>query len=110
MTMVMITTINKQKYHIHINLFTYMITTTKFIIKILTIATIQVLAVVLAPSIFAQTPPLESPNVTTSEDSTSSSTLPASLGKVTIPITKSEQIIIDLPIKPDSKITIVPIK
>ena len=89
-----------------------MITTTKFIIKILTIATIQVLAVVLAPSIFAQTPPLESPNVTASSEDTSSttSTLPASLGKVTIPITKSEQIIIDLPIKPDSKITIVPIK
>ena len=32
------------------------------------------------------------------------------LGKVTIPITTSQQIIIDLPISKDSKIQIVPIK
>ena len=75
--------------------------------------TILTVAAIVPPSHYAtaQTPPLESPNVTaSSEDTISTTTLPASLGKVTIPITKSEQIIIDLPIKPDSKITIVPIK
>ena len=86
-----------------------MITTKSFLIT--TILTILTVAAIIVPYAAAQTPPLESPNATTtSDDDTTTTITPTSLGKVTIPITKSEQIIIDLPIKPDSKITIVPIK
>ncbi|MDF2736324.1 MAG: hypothetical protein K0S93_180 [Nitrososphaeraceae archaeon] len=49
-------------------------------------------------------PPLEKP--ATGETTTA----PTSLGKVTIQISQTEQIVIDLPLKTDNKYQIVPIK
>jgi hypothetical protein len=60
----------------------------------------------ISASVFAQQQEL--PIQEESEPTAPTSTLIT--GKVIIPITATEQIIIDLPIKPDSKIEIVPIQ
>ena len=59
----------------------------------------------------AQVPPLEKTTTTATEEASdpvsSSST---SLGKITIQISQTEQIVIDLPMKSENKYKVVPIK
>jgi hypothetical protein len=86
-----------------------MITTKSIFIIIVTIAIVLVATTtIVGGNVYAQqqAPPLEenTPKATTAEPTQSL------IGKITIPITATQQIIIDLPIKSDSKIEIVPIK
>jgi hypothetical protein len=58
-----------------------------------------------------QVPPLEKPNTTeTTAEEASDPISTSSLGKITIQISQTEQIVIDLPMKTDNKYKVVPIK
>ena len=84
------------------------------------IITMALVSAVVVPNAFGQIlaknsssttipPILENTNSNPMTNNGGSGGLP-SIGKVIIPISVSEQIIIDLPIQPDSQIKIVPIK
>jgi hypothetical protein len=61
-----------------------------------------------SPAVFAQqAPPLEKPEAVAATESAPTST---SLGKITIQISQTEQIIIDLPLKSENKYQVIPIK
>jgi hypothetical protein len=75
------------------------------------IAVALVVGLAFIPSVAAQQPQLEKePNQVKKNETQSQQPTFSFSGKVTIPITTSEQIIIDLPISKDSQIRIVPIK
>jgi hypothetical protein len=79
----------------------------KFLILMIVAATIGITTTNEA-AVFAQqpAPPLEKPATTTVEESSPSQ----SLGKITIQISQTEQIIIDLPLKSENKYQVIPIK
>ncbi len=56
----------------------------------------------------AQVPPLE--KTTTTEEATDPVPSTPSLGKITIQISQTEQIVIDLPMKSENKYKVIPIK
>jgi len=93
-----------------------MITQKKIITTIATIVTLATIVTSLQQQIYAQQQPqLEKsipPTTAAKNDTNDDDRAPVFTfsGKVTIPITTSEQIIIDLPISKDSNIQIVPIK
>ena len=84
----------------------------KFLFLIVVVASTSLVLFSSANSIEAnaqqQTPPGLEKAPTTAATSTADSTI--SLGKITIQISQTEQIIIDLPLKSDNKYTVVPIK
>lgn len=90
-----------------------MITKTQMKLVIIAIALVYA-TTLLITDVFAQTPPpLEStttpaPAPEVPEEETTAT--PKSLGKITIQISQTEQIVLDLPIKSDNKYQVVPIK
>ena len=58
----------------------------------------------------AQVPPLEKTTTTSSTEEASDPVTTSSLGKITIQISQTEQIVIDLPLKSENKYKVVPIK
>jgi hypothetical protein len=56
----------------------------------------------------AQVPPLE--KTTTTEETAIDPISTSSLGKITIQISQTEQIVLDLPLKSDNKYKVIPIK
>jgi hypothetical protein len=79
----------------------------KFLILMIVATTTTSLMVAgISPAVFAQqAPPLEKPEAVAASESTSTS-----LGKITIQISQTEQIIIDLPLKSENKYQVIPIK
>jgi biopolymer transport protein ExbD len=76
----------------------------KFLFLVLA-ATSFLLAIATSQTAFAQqAPPLEKPTTETQSQQQQS------LGKITIQISQTEQIIIDLPIKSENKYQVIPIK
>jgi hypothetical protein len=76
----------------------------KFLILIIVATTLMVAGI--SPAAFAQqAPPLEKPEAVSESAPTSTA-----LGKITIQISQTEQIIIDLPLKSENKYQVIPIK
>jgi lipoprotein NlpI len=76
----------------------------KFLILIIVATTLM--AAGISPAFAQQAPPLEKPEAVAAEQQPTSS----SLGKITIQISQTEQIIIDLPLKSENKYQVIPIK
>jgi hypothetical protein len=58
----------------------------------------------------AQAPPLEKTTTTSTEETATDPISSSSLGKITIQISQTEQIVIDLPLKSENKYKVIPIK
>jgi hypothetical protein len=104
---------DKKKYLLFISIYRENKNMYKNIITISAIAAVLVLG---ATNVFAQSSSSDNSSLPFQEEIPSTSVTseqqqpPTIKGKITIPISISEQIIIDLPISPDSKIEIVPIE
>jgi hypothetical protein len=78
----------------------------KFLILIIVATTLM--AAGISPAFAQQAPPLEKPEAVAAEQPEAPSS--SSLGKITIQISQTEQIIIDLPLKSENKYQVIPIK
>ena len=80
-----------------------------FVFSILLMSIVILLGTSMATNAQETPPTLEAPK-TVDNDSETATATKISLGKMTIQISQTEQIIIDLPIKTDNKYKVIPIK